>query len=303
MNNFVSPSILIPTKDKNTKIINIPFRRNYSLSFPSIHCIEENNGSRRSPESISNTDLIEKNLSSIISKSFEPYEMRKKHNCTDFSEIYNNIRNTPFNIYDAINNCKSAGIIPYTIHNGELYFFLQKNIYPCKKKDKGWNDFGGKKNSLFESTYETAAREFSEETSCIFYLNEKNDDWSKCLYHSLIKNRGLVYDDNTILKLNEIIPESQKYFSDKINEFVIPMYISSKETYISYFVRVNYIPEKYFPISEDLHIHYEDRYIRKCAWISIEQILNMKEKDFHRRLQITKIQQRIKKYYDKEMFT
>ena len=78
-----------------------------------------------------------------------------------------------FKKFDPIEKCKSAGIIPYAIHNNQVYFLFQKSDNPLRKKDDGWNDYGGKQGDPSETTAMTAAREFSEETSCLFYLVEK----------------------------------------------------------------------------------------------------------------------------------
>ncbi|AGF85160.1 hydrolase [Moumouvirus goulette] len=220
-----------------------------------------------------------------------------KNHCKNYDLAY---ANKP---YDAINNCKSAGIIPYTFHNGQLYFLLQRAKNPPRKKDSGWNDFGGKQINPNETTAQIASREFSEETSCLFYLAEKKDLKSKEIYDLLKDNQKLNYDTNTIQLLKDIILLSQKYYCDKITEYVFPIYVSSKETYISYFVKVKYIPEQDIPKAEDIHINYEDRYLRDCKWLSLDDLMNLNEKDFHKRLQITRIQQRIMKYYDKGLFT
>lgn len=314
--NFTSKSILIPTKDKNIKILNDSLIKRSSTD--SKVCGQEYKFDPGHGPILSKSFPPEKNLfhnkmnsnskiqsdpqnsslnSSVISKVRSDNTLN-----IDFSNIYNKICNTNFEIYDAINNCKSAGIIPYTLHRGKVHFLLQKYTYPLNIKDKGWNDFGGKRNPN-EDTYQTAAREFNEETSCMFYLNEKKDKNSKKFYNKLAKNRGITKDEQIFNDITSVMPDAEKYFRDKINEFVIPLYVSSKETYISYFVKVDYIPDDDIPVSEDLHIPYEDRYIRICSWISIDDVLKMKEGDFHKRLQITKIQNRIKKYHNKEMFT
>lgn len=216
---------------------------------------------------------------------------------------------TDFRPYDAINNCKSAGIIPYTIHNGELLFLLQRFVNLERKKYNGWNDFGGKRSNIAESTAETAAREFCEETSCLFYLTETSDSSSpnseenKRLYDLFKDNPSLSYDQETIELLKKTIVESQKYFVDKITEYVSPIYISSKETYISYFVQVKYIPESDIPRAEDIHIPYTLRYMRECRWFTYNELINMKDIEFHKRLQITRIQQRISSYCAKGLFS
>lgn len=225
--------------------------------------------------------------------------------CSVIEEVKNIFNCTKYS-YDAINKCKSAGVIPYTIHDGKILFLLQRIILPSNssiyKKDKGWNDFGGKKNDIFETTYETAAREFSEETSCIFYLIERSDEESKQLLKS-ITDKSYLYDDSVLLKLQHTLNFSKDYFKDKINEFVIPMYISSKEIYISYFIKVTYVPEEYFPDYEDIHVYYDNRYTRECKWFTLEELLDMKEEFFHKRLQITKLQKKIKKYYINDLFS
>lgn len=204
--------------------------------------------------------------------------------------------------YNAIANCKSAGIIPYTIYCGQTYFLLQKIKNPLRKKESGWNDFGGKQIKPDETTAEIAAREFSEETSCLFYLKEQNDEKSMELFQILKNNEDLFYSEDTIKKLKSTILISQKYFADKINKYVSPIHISSKETYISFFIRVEYIKEQELPGAEDIHIPYENRYMRECKWFSYDEIMSLGEKDFHKRLQITRIQQRISTYNAKGLF-
>lgn len=250
-----------------------------------------------------------------ISKSWNDTERGSREQITpfsrtpDFNDLNLNSNLNPFNKkrkfkpYDAIGKCKSAGIIPYTIYNGETLFLFQKINNPVKKKDGGWNDFGGKKINSIETTIETASREFSEETSCLFYLKEFQDNESCRLYDLLKDNKMLEYDDHVIISLKDLIPKSQHFFSDRIAEFVLPIFVSSKETYISYFVKVNYIPANDLPRAEDIHIPYEERYTRICKWFNINDLMMLNEKDFHRRLQITKIQQRIYNYYQKGLFT
>lgn len=243
--------------------------------------------------------------------SFSPSDQPSILDNEKREKIVNDIIGNDYRPYDAINNCKSAGIIPYALYNNKIYFLFQRTNNPIRKKDSGWNDFGGKRNTIEETTVETASREFSEETSCLFYLKENDGPIasgnsyikSKDLYQLLKHNEALYYDEETINILRSLIPISQKYFVKKITEFVIPIHASSKETYISYFVKVEYIPSDDLPKAEDIHIEYEDRYMRTCKWFSYDEILDMDEKDFHKRLQITRIQQRIINYYEKGLFT
>jgi hypothetical protein len=196
-------------------------------------------------------------------------------------------------------NSKGAGVIPYAIIDGNQYFLLQHADVPCKRKDLGWNDFGGKKN-LDEEISLTAAREFSEETSCLFYLKENNTIENINLYEKLKNNLLLEYDSDTIAKLINIIPMAQKYFADKIDDSTLC--VSSRDTYLSYFIRVNYISAKDIPIAEDLHISYAERYTRICKWFTFDELMNFETTDFHKRLQIAKIKNYIKLYHDKNLF-
>lgn len=314
-----SPVFLVDFSNNNQKTLSMPI--NSRNTCPKLDFVS------KSWNGYSERSKSDKKIYSV-SPNDEIYLSKKKiHNTNQYfsplnhrlNNTINEIPNFDFKPYDAITNCKSAGIIPYTIHNDTIYFLFQKAKNPLRKKDSGWNDFGGKKVNLIESTAETAAREFSEETSCLFYLkdqisknsNEQNHNEQNHnelldyieLYNLLKDNENLFYDEESTKKLQKLIPLSQKYYLDKITEFVLPVYISSKETYISYFVRVNYIPEEELPRAEDFHVSYENRYIRKCKWFTIEEIVALNEKDFHKRLQITKVQQRIRNYYDKGLFT
>ena len=212
-------------------------------------------------------------------------------------------------LYNPMERCKSAGVIPYTIHKGELLFLFQRLIDPVRKKDSGWNDFGGKRIVSFneetgiydvEETIRTAAREFSEETSCLFYIQ---DHGLKSEYEELRGRPLLDYSDQDVDLLKRLFEPSTAYHENKIRELVIPLYVSSKETYISYLLEVNYLPAEDLPRAEDIHIDYEERYIRTCQWFSFDELLSLPESSFHKRLQITRIQQRIRSYYAKGHFS
>lgn len=294
---FISSPIIFVENDKQkTLSISIKIQNNHN---------EYSNHISKSWDGNDHTDITKKDRknysTSPISNNREMIKYNKNRSESD--NFCNDLYDTTFKSYDAITNCKSAGIIPYTIRNGVVHFMLQRAQNPLRKKESGWNDFGGKKIFSSETTAETAAREFSEETSCLFYLKEQNNNDSDKLYEIFKDNNNLFYDDETVKKLIQLIPISQKYYSDKITEFVLPIYINSKETYISYFVHVNYISAEDLPKAEDIHIPYEDRYIRTCQWFSFDELMILDEKDFHKRLQITKIQQRIHNYYDKGLFS
>ena len=67
----------------------------------------------------------------------------------------------------------SAGILPYTIRNNEIYYLLGRDW-----RDEGWSDFGGKAEEGDENDIATTAiREFYEETlGVVKYKNEMNAD-------------------------------------------------------------------------------------------------------------------------------
>ncbi len=290
----------------------MPIFFNNSFRSSPIIIVDKNTNKKKLAITV-NSQKYEKNIilnnKKNISKSLEDPEKLSKKKSYILSTIHHDMlsRKSDFKPYDAMLNCKSAGIIPYTIYQNTLFFLFQREPNPIRKKDLGWNDFGGKRLSDNETTMEAAAREFSEETSCLFYLlenikNNKNvKEYSE--YYDILKNNGtLLYDNASIQILKNLISLSQKYFTDKINEFVLPIYISSKETYISYFLKVEYIPEIDIPEAEDFHIPYEIRYHRQCKWISFNSLIQLDDKDFHKRLQITRIKQRIVTYNEKGLF-
>lgn len=251
----------------------------------------------RRRQSISTPDFLNENVSyeNQISKSWNStYD-------TNIPKKKEPKKKLPF--YNPILNCKSAGIIPYTIVDDVVYFLLQKADSPYKKKESGWNDFGGKKIYLNETTTQVAAREFSEETSCLFYIKEKAHE----MHYEIFRNHGDIYyldrNPSHIDTLNKNITLATKYYDEKINKYPVPLNVSSKETYISYFLRVPYIPDTDLPGAEDLHINYKIRYTRKCKWFSFDDIILLSETDFHKRLQITKVQNRIKSYHEKHLFS
>jgi hypothetical protein len=258
-----------------------------SLTLPQVYSKKEidNRFTNNQPFPINNT------------KSNNKYK-KKPYQSKSFSPPHMNYVDT-YKPYDAVLRAKGAGIIPYTVIDGKIYFLFQKADNPNKKKDFGWNDFGGKKNLTEENTSITAAREFSEETSCLFYLKEQTDEQSKILYEELKDNQTLTYSTDVVNKLKQIITLSAKFFSNKINTYINPLYISSKETYISYIIKVKYVPIIDIPRAEDIHIPYEERYIRKCKWFSMEEFMLLTEYDFHKRLQITKIKNRIQNFYER----
>ncbi len=300
-NYFISSPIMFVNDNNNKqKTLSIPIRNPDNYHDSSTHV----------SKSWGSCGFLDKSKREIKKFSISPSDdissinkYRKKYNGYQPINASQPNLSIDFKPYDAISNCKSAGVIPYTIHNDTVYFLLQQSINPQRKKDYGWNDFGGKKLSPGETTAETASREFSEETSCLFFLKENKSEENDKFYDMLKNNIELSYDNDTIEILKKLILLSQNFYADKITEFVLPIYISSKETYISYFIRVPYIPQEDLPRAEDIHIPYESRYLRNCQWFSFDELMELNEKDFHKRLQITRIQQRINNYYEKGLFS
>ena len=211
--------------------------------------------------------------------------------------------------YNPILNCKSAGVIPYTIIDSDICFLFQTTDFPNKKKESGWNDFGGKRSDLTETTTMVAAREFCEETSCLFYIREKMSENNtereyESIYDKFKSNYNIDNEqaEDSANLLPENILNGTIYYNNKINLDEKLLYTSSKETYISYFLKVPYIPTEDIPSSEDMHIKYNFRYTRKCKWFRSWEILKMTENDFHKRLRLTKIRDRIETYLNKKLF-
>lgn len=200
------------------------------------------------------------------------------------------------NRYKSYGKYRSAGIIPYAYVDGKIMFLLQKYTSPRKKNDFGWNDFGGKMDEGDSSLVNTAAREFNEETNCIFYINEQ----------SVLQNEELNLNDQNNYEsyaniLRDILPKSVEYYSNKIKSSNIP-YVYSKNIYISFFVNVIYIPANKISIHEDIHLNYTDKYIRECKWFSLDEIINLDPLNLHRRLRITHLSKNIKSFYFDNIF-
>lgn len=79
----------------------------------------------------------------------------------------------------------SAGILPFTRHNGEILFLLGKDV-----RDSCYSDFGGKMENIDQhDPINTANREFYEETLGIlsnspFDLRQRIKDLSVCVFGS-----------------------------------------------------------------------------------------------------------------------
>jgi hypothetical protein len=76
----------------------------------------------------------------------------------------------------------SAGVIPYTIVDGEYYFMLQYSY-----KRKWYEDFGGKAEHIDKSSLDTAFRELVEETNASIFndKSESKEDYLLCKENEL----------------------------------------------------------------------------------------------------------------------
>lgn len=234
-------------------------------------------------------------------------------NIENLNVVYANNPNTRFpfikNRYDPRNKCKSGGIIPFTVVDNKFYFLFHQYDSRSNPKNIGWNDFGGRKDNQDPNNAYTAAREFCEETSCIFYIYSKPDlsvvlngveYLQPQILDMLKKNDTLSYDATAVSILCELIPRAAKYYANIIDTDSA-MYVHVGDIYISYFMQVDYVPVDIIPNAEDIHINYNVRHLRTCKWISYDELMNLRIRDFHRRLQITKIQHKIREIFSKKL--
>jgi len=123
--------------------------------------------------------------------------------------------------FDKKRNCYSAGILPYTIRNNEIYYLLGRDW-----RDEGWSDFGGKvEDKDNNDTLNTAIREFYEETmGCVLSENEIKSK----LKNNIPKNIKSVTLNGSpyymyFIYIND--ENYQKYFK-KIYDFLVYSHIS-----------------------------------------------------------------------------
>jgi len=212
---------------------------------------------------------------------------------------------------------KGSGIIPYCQNGSEILFLLQKEEKGGSRKNSGWNDFGGKRLMDSELPHNTAAREFSEETSCLFYLKEGGDHSYPNLYEELKDNESLIYDKQALKSLVELIPLASKFYeerigtdqtdevgqhTDEVDQTTLPsspgvVCVNSNHAYSTYFLEVPYIPAEDIPRAEDIHIPYKNRYIRSCKWFTYHDLFKLHKSQVHKRLNLHKIVQAVGQIY------
>lgn len=194
---------------------------------------------------------------------------------------------------------KGSGIIPYCLKDSELLFLLQKEERGAGggKKNAGWNDFGGKRIMDKELPHNTAAREFAEETSCLFYLRNKLDtdattedrSDTELLFSQLKDNPSLIYDKKALKSLVDLIPVASKMYEEKIASDPTYICVNSNHAYSTYFIEVPYVPAEELPRAEDIHIPYKNRYIRSCKWFTMAELNGLARNHLHKRLHLARI--------------
>ena len=161
-----------------------------------------------------------------------------------------------------------GGILPYTIHEGEIYFLLSRESIDYKWKESGlWSDFGGKKEK--NETYKDAAiREGYEESNGILgdekYIENLIDN--HCIFH-LTKNKHRVYV--VYIKYDKHIPRKYRR-----------KYLKAR----------NYNPEEF---KQNRHFYEKDM----LRWMSIKDIYsNMNMFRYYYKYVIKNIISRMKTY-------
>ena len=101
------------------------------------------------------------------------------------------------------NGIYSAGILPYTIIDSEIYVLLGRESY-----DKTYSDFGGKHDKLDNSIFDTACREFREES-----LFDK-------LSFEILNNKKIIYTESRTLKGNIYYMFLLKFQENEIYEII-----------------------------------------------------------------------------------
>jgi hypothetical protein len=190
---------------------------------------------------------------------------------------------------------RSSGILPYAVHpvTKEIIFLFNLDLQGpnnhslevigkgTKLHRRGFSDFGGKPDIKLqprETALETALREFNEEIGCKSYLLETNTE-------KFSRLAGQGHRELNNLERNDLkfdIKKSVEFYKNKIGARGLP-YIMDRN-YCFFFMQIPYIPINLLPRHEDMHIHYNYRYPRKCIWISISQLTSIRQADFHMRI-------------------
>lgn len=250
----------------------------------------ENNQINNPPEKIENVSNSEKSYGKLI--------IDKNNNPTTNKKYYHNwLDNKRYAKKRFIDSISACGVIVYSVdpETGKLVFLFQKLKNPKSKKYFGLCDKGGKRIGR-ENLFVTAAREFCEETGCMFYFKEKNKKYQ----YNIMKGAGVDYNEKIADLFMCEINSAVNYYVNKLRNN--PKYIIAgyKHRYITYFLHVPYIPVEDLPKSEDPHIIFPDDDFdreRELFWVNYNDLVNKEIYEFHGRLRAANIIDKIKEHF------
>ncbi len=140
----------------------------------------------------------------------------------------------------------SAGILPYYIDkSGQAYFLIGQ------EPDGSWADFGGRADKSDLNPKETAMREFTEETRCVFGMYDYK------------QNRRL---RKRILHYPECTQASYRYIKQRMSQGLR----HPRGYYVMYIARVEHIPAEVFNRAAKIP-HYEKK---KYVWVNADAFIN-----------------------------
>jgi|GEM_PF-2608785 len=154
----------------------------------------------------------------------------------------------------AANKRPSAGILPYYIDSaGHAHFLLGQ------EPNGVWADFGGRADQADKDPKETAIREFTEETRCVFGMYDYK------------KNRKL---RKKILHYPECMRASQRYIKPRMSQGLRHPH----GYYVMYLARVDYIEAEVFNRAAKIP-HYEKK---QYAWVPADALISAVEDSIDR---------------------
>ena len=143
-------------------------------------------------------------------------------------------------------NKPSAGILPYyTDKSGQAYFLLGQ------EPNGVWADFGGRADREDRDPKETAIREFTEETRCVFGMYDYK------------QNRKL---RKKILHYPECIRASHRFIKPRMTQGLR----HPRGYYIMYLARVEFIPGEVFNRASKIPNYEKKQYV----WVNADAFIN-----------------------------
>jgi len=152
------------------------------------------------------------------------------------------------------NNRPSAGVLPYYVDRaGQAYFLIGE------EPNGLWADFGGRADKSDRNPKETALRECTEETRCVFGMYDYK------------QNRKL---RKRILHYPECMHASHRYLKPRMSQGLH----HPRGYYVMYLARVEFIPEQVFNRAAKIP-HYEKK---QYAWVHADAFINAVESSANR---------------------